>query len=97
EFGSIRQEMPQMERLSGTCNTMRQVAKAGFSLVEVLIVVVVMGILAAVIVPQFSGSGETARYAATVEYLQSMRSQIDLYRNQHQGKYPGLAGADPDI
>src|SRR5437870_226986 len=76
---------------------MSHVRNRGFSLVEILIVVVVMGILAAVILPQFGNSGETARHAATTQYLQSIRQQIDLYRNQHLGKYPGVAGADPDI
>jgi general secretion pathway protein G len=61
-----------------------------------LIVIVILGILAAIVVPQFSSSGETARHAATIEYLQSIRQQIDLYRNQHMGKLPGVAGADPD-
>jgi general secretion pathway protein G len=76
---------------------MNQTGKNGFSLVEILIVVVVLGILAAVIAPQFAHAGERARYAATVEQLQAMRSQIDLYRNQHLGKFPGLAGSDPDV
>lgn len=68
----------------------------GFTLVEVLIVVVIVGILAAVVVPQYSRTGENTRYAATVEYLQSIRSQIDLYRNQHLGRFPGVADSDPD-
>src|SRR5262245_36304090 len=76
---------------------MSQERKSGFSLIEILIVVVVMGILAAIIAPQFSNSGETARHAATIEYLQGLRSQIDLYRNQHLGKYPGVADTDPDV
>jgi general secretion pathway protein G len=76
---------------------MSQVRNGGFSLVEMLIVVVVVGILAAVIVPQFSNSGDVARHTASIEYLQSIRQQIDLYRNQHHGKYPGVAGADPDV
>jgi general secretion pathway protein G len=76
---------------------MSHVRNDGFSLIEILIVVVVLGILAAVIVPQFGNSGEIARHAATIQYLQSIRQQIDLYRNQHLGKYPGVADADPDV
>jgi prepilin-type N-terminal cleavage/methylation domain-containing protein len=76
---------------------MTKARNSGFSLIEILIVVVVLGILAAIVVPQFSSSGETARHAATTEYLQAIRQQIDLYRNQHMGKLPGLAGADPDL
>jgi prepilin-type N-terminal cleavage/methylation domain-containing protein len=68
-----------------------------FTLVEILIVVVIMGILAAIVIPQFSQSSDDARYAATIQNLQSLRGQIDLYRNQHEGKFPGNpAGANPD-
>jgi general secretion pathway protein G len=76
---------------------MRHLRQRGFSLIEILIVVVIMGILAAIIVPQFGDSGERARFAATVEHLQCIRGQIDLYRNQHHGRLPGVAGSDPDM
>jgi general secretion pathway protein G len=69
----------------------------GFSLVEILIVVVVIGILAAIIIPQFAGSSESARYSATIENLQHLRAAIDMYRNQHLGALPGVVGADPDV
>src|SRR5439155_21736036 len=71
--------------------------KRAFTLVEILIVVVVMGILAAIVIPQFSQSSDEARYSATVQNLQSMRAQIDLYRNQHKNKLPGgTSAANPD-
>ena len=69
----------------------------GFSLVEILIVVVVLGILAAIITPQFTGSSESARLSAAVENLQHLRASLDVYRNQHLGNLPGVAGADPDL
>jgi general secretion pathway protein G len=75
---------------------MERSAKRGFSLVEILIVVVVMGILAAIVVPQFSGSAESARYTSTIHNLQDLREEIELFRNQHLGRPPGVAGADPD-
>jgi general secretion pathway protein G len=71
--------------------------KRGFTLVEILIVVVIMGILAAIVVPQFSQSSDDARYTSTVQNLQSLRGQIDLFRNQHEGRLPGAtADTDPD-
>lgn len=69
----------------------------GFSLVEILIVVVVLGILAAIIVPQFGDSSESARYSAAVENLQHLRASTDLYKNQHLGRLPGVASSDPDV
>jgi general secretion pathway protein G len=71
--------------------------RRGFSLIEILIVVVVLGILAAIIVPQFSGSSESARYSATIENLLQLRAAIDVYKNQHIGQLPGVPGADPDV
>ncbi len=61
----------------------------GFTLVEVLIVVVILGILAATVLPQFNMSTDDSREAALVQNLQILRSQIDLYRFQHNGSYPG--------
>jgi general secretion pathway protein G len=76
---------------------MKMSSKRGFTLVEILIVVVIMGILAAIVVPQFSQSSDDARFTSTVQNLQSMRGQIDLYRNQHEGRLPGAeADTDPD-
>jgi general secretion pathway protein G len=68
---------------------MKVSSKRGFTLVEILIVVVIMGILAAIVVPQFSQSSDDARFTSTVQNLQSVRGQIDLYRNQHEGALPG--------
>jgi prepilin-type N-terminal cleavage/methylation domain-containing protein len=76
---------------------MKPVRNRGFTLVEILIVVVIMGILAAIVIPQFSQSSEDARHAAAIQNLHVLRQQIDLYRNQHENRYPGTAtGANPD-
>jgi general secretion pathway protein G len=67
---------------------MRSQRKHGFTLVEVLIVVVIMAVLAATIIPQFSDSTKDAK-ASTVEFnLHTLRSQIELYKSQHDGKLP---------
>lgn len=62
-----------------------------FTLVEVLIVVIVLGILAAVVVPQFSSASDDANVSALTTNLQTIRSQIELYRLQHNSTYPTLA------
>ncbi len=66
----------------------------GFTLVELLIVVIILAILAAIVVPQFSSSTEDAKISALDNTLANVRSAIDLYRQQH-GDYPGLVTAVP--
>lgn len=62
--------------------------KTGFTLVEILIVVVIMAILAATIVPQFSDSSTDAKTSSVKFNLHTMRSQIEVYRAQHAGTAP---------
>ena len=63
----------------------------GFTLVEILIVVVILGILAAIVIPQFTNASESAKSSSLVSQLQTVRSQLELYQVQHNGSYPTLA------
>ena len=67
-------------------------AERGFSLVELLIVVIILAILAAIVVPQFANTANDARGSATDSSLAGMRSAVELYRQQH-GAYPGALAA----
>ena len=60
----------------------------GFTLVEILIVVIILGILAAIVIPQFTEASEDARNSALSSDLQTLRSQLELYKFQHNDKYP---------
>lgn len=64
----------------------------GFTLVELLIVVIILAILAAIVVPQFTATTDDAKLAALDSTLGNVRSAIDLYYQQH-GKYPGAVSA----
>ncbi|MDX1946636.1 MAG: prepilin-type N-terminal cleavage/methylation domain-containing protein [Pirellulaceae bacterium] len=68
---------------------MKRNARNGFTLVEVLIVVVIMAILAATIVPQFNNSASDSKAGTNKFNLHTMRAQIELYRAQHNGTLPG--------
>lgn len=63
-------------------------AKKGFTLVEILIVVVILGILAAIVVPQFTQASTEAKLNSLCSNLQSIRSQIELYKVQHNDDAP---------
>jgi general secretion pathway protein G len=67
----------------------RHVRKS-FTLVELLIVIVIIGILAAVAMPQFGDASQDAKLAALDQNLATVRSAIELYHYQH-GSYPGTA------
>jgi general secretion pathway protein G len=67
---------------------MMRVAK-GFTLVEILIVVVILGILAAIVIPQFTEASGEAKESRLMQDLQSVRAQIELYKLNHNGDLPG--------
>ncbi len=62
--------------------------RTGFTLVEILIVVIILGILAAIIVPQFTDASNEARMSSIQSDLQTVRSQIELYKAQHNDEDP---------
>jgi general secretion pathway protein G len=59
-----------------------------FTLVEILIVVIILGILAAIVIPQFTEASEEARESTLTSNLQVLRSQVGLYKIQHRDNYP---------
>jgi general secretion pathway protein G len=63
-------------------------AKSGFTLVEILIVVVILGILAAIVIPQFTDASTEAKTSSLCSDLQTVRSQIELYKIQHNDVVP---------
>lgn len=71
--------------------------RQGFTLVEILIVVVILGILAAIVIPQFTSASESARASSLVSQLQTIRSQLELAQIQHQGTYPDLSASWSDL
>ncbi|MHC5062269.1 MAG: competence type IV pilus major pilin ComGC [Planctomycetota bacterium] len=68
-----------------------KLTKAGFTLVEILIVVVILGILAAIVIPQFTQASTEARENSLKANLQTIRSQIELYKIQHNDNEPTFA------
>jgi general secretion pathway protein G len=71
---------------------MRNRLSKGFTLVEILIVVVILGILAAIVVPQFTNATQDAQTGNIRAQLKSLQNQIELFkaRNTVDGLYPDL-------
>jgi general secretion pathway protein G len=66
--------------------TYRSQRKTGFTLVEILIVVIILGILAAIVIPQFTSASQDARKSSLVSQLQTIKAQTELCRLQHLDK-----------
>jgi general secretion pathway protein G len=73
---------------------MNRVARKGFTLVEILIVVIILGILAAIVIPQFTEASGEARVSNLMTNLQTIRSQLLLYKTQHLENLPASAAGE---
>src|SRR3954466_2590228 len=63
---------------------------SGFTLIELMIVIVILGILAAVATPQFANSSSEARRSSVLPMCRSMGNQLQVYRLQHGDVLPDL-------
>lgn len=57
---------------------------------EIFSVIIILGILAAIVVPQFANASEMTQANRLVSQLQTIRSQLELAQVQHAGVYPDL-------
>jgi general secretion pathway protein G len=67
-----------------------------FTLIEILIVVIILGILAAIVVPKFAGATTTSRKLSLKGELRMIRGAIQLYRVEHRDQLPDLVGTNWD-
>jgi len=73
---------------------MRHFISRAFTLVEILIVVVILGILAAMVVPQFASATGEAQQVATLDQLKKVRSALAIYYLQNASRYPQVTAGE---
>jgi general secretion pathway protein G len=64
--------------------------RSAFTLIEVLIVVVIVSVLAAIIIPQVTDCSNDAKSSSLKHNLYTMRAQIEMYKLSHGGSVPAL-------
>lgn len=69
---------------------------AGFTLIEIIVVVSVIGILAAIIIPNMNQGSAQARDAERRAMVSTMGAAIELYREKY-GRYPEACNPDPVV
>ena len=62
--------------------------RRAFSLVEILIVVVILGILAAIVLPQFTSAADQTRENSMRQDVHRIRQQLMVYAAQHRDQFP---------
>jgi len=69
--------------------------KKAFSITELVIVVAILGIMAAIVLPYFRGEATEAKEAAAKDNLRILRGAINLYAARHGGVAPGYTDGTP--
>ena len=73
---------------------MSKQARRAFTLIEILTVVVIIGLLAALVVPNLTTTAEDAARSTARSQLAAVRSQIELYKLRNGGAIPPATGND---
>lgn len=69
----------------------RRHGQGGFTLIELLVVIAILGVLAAILIPNFIRSRSAALLAAAQLDLRNIGASLDMYYNENQ-TYPLMAG-----
>jgi len=70
-----------------TRNVHRNRKRNAFTLIELLLVMVIIAILAAIVVPKFTGQGEKARYHAAQQDISNVKTALGTFEVEN-GRYP---------
>jgi general secretion pathway protein G len=70
--------------------------QAGFTLIELLLVLVILGTLAAIVIPKFTGRTEQARITAAKTQISNFETALEAYEADN-GSYPRGTGGLSDL
>ncbi len=68
--------------------SIRRPQRRGFTLIEVLLVIAILGVIAAAVVPQLMGTQKRALIANSKNNVKSLEHTLTLYATDHDGEYP---------
>lgn len=69
----------------------------GFTLIEIMVVIVILGILATIVIPHFTTASDESRDAAVRSNLKTVRGQLQLYSAEHNSDFPDLASFEDQM
>ncbi|MCD6027810.1 MAG: ral secretion pathway protein [Solimicrobium sp.] len=73
--------------LTCLCARVRLSAQRGFTLIEIMVVIAILGIMAAVVVPKLVGHTDTAKISAAKQDISNIKQALILYKLDN-GRYP---------
>ncbi len=69
-------------------NSVRRIGRGGFTLLEVLLVLVILGVLAAFLVPRLTGTQQRAYRKAAEVAIKDLEAKVEMYAVDHDATYP---------
>lgn len=76
---------------------LRKKRKGGFTLIELIVVIAILGILAAIAIPRFTGTLNNSKLKADDATVRVIQSAVQVYKADNNGNNPAnLAALDPN-